>query len=80
MKSASKTSHSKEIFKVQMPIWSYPEPMLLIYNEDQSIMEHLPVTEEIRDTMNGELKAYFWGKLREDGMLEIEEIAPWQDW
>ena len=70
------------IIKVQWPLSTTLDvPPILIYNEDRSIKELIPATEEWRKLMKGRVKVYFYATLTEpDGTLTIGEIAPDQSW
>lgn len=67
----------RQIFKIQMPI--YGAPLVLIYNKSRSIVSQLPVTKEIKRMMNGHVKAFFYA-IHRNKQLEIQAIAPWQEW
>lgn len=74
----------KQIVKVQTSLFtSDGSHLALVYNEDKSVMGEMPVSKEILDAMNGELKAFFWAEIPSSNkFVEIELIdeAPWQDW
>lgn len=70
-----------QIFKVQLPLFSSDENALaLVYNEDQSIVSHSPVTVDLMRAVGPEMKKFFHGFVREDGSLEFVDEAEWQDW
>jgi hypothetical protein len=55
------------IVKVQWPIGSSePDPPVLIYNEDRSLLKVMPTSEALRKAMNGRPKVYFWATLSEE--------------
>ncbi len=48
-----------EPFKLQRPLMTNgTDPMILIYNEDRSIMAELPVSDEILEIFGEEFKIY----------------------
>lgn len=65
------------VVKIQMPIVGEE---VLVYNKDRSLQELVPITDKIRDAMDGELKKYFLAELH-DGppWLTLQEIEA-QDW
>lgn len=65
------------IVKVQLPLAG--ADMALIYNEDRSVMLHVPVTAPLRSRMKGRPKRFFHANV-ERGELEIGDAAPWQEW
>lgn len=74
------------IVKVQLPLFASDGNgmIALVYNEDQSIMQELPLRskkeyKELRGTMGDEPKGYFYAKFDGKGLILTEE-APWQDW
>ena len=70
----------KFIVKVQVPLESSePDPHILIYNEDKSIFETFPMTDEMHEAFT-EPKSFQFARLRKDGMLVLCGEAPWQDW
>lgn len=73
---------SKFIVKIQMPIAG--ENDYFVYNKNRSVMAILPVTEEIKEFMNGELKKFAYAKYQNPKakytLLEILGEAPWQNW
>ena len=69
---------TKEIFKIQIPLFG--EPKALIYNKDKSFLGFIPVTAEVGKVMCDEFKKFVFGKRLESGIVEIEGVAPWQEW
>lgn len=68
------------IFKIQVPVFTtLATPVALIYNEDRSIEVTVEVTDELLEFMDGELKLFAEGRV-EDGIFNIDSLAPWQDW
>lgn len=67
------------IVKVQLPLAGYMGDVL-IYNEDQSILEQFPIPKGLKKMMNGEKKQFFYAHTDKNKMLVLDEIAPWQDW
>ena len=74
--------YKTEIWKVQRPIVTNdPEPQVLIYNEDRSRQGSVPLTAEIAQLFNDdEYKIFIHGTIAEDGQIEFEEPAEWQEW
>lgn len=74
----------KIIVKVQLPIISSESGFALIYNEDRSIMQEVPLRtkKEFKelDKMLGEgRKGYFYGEYQGSGFILLGK-APWQNW
>lgn len=66
------------IVKVQLPLGG--EPMVLVYNQDRSVIGHVPLTTEVQECFaDGEMKAFFHARMR-GTELEIQGRAPWQEW
>lgn len=53
---------------------------VLIYNADRSITSQFPATQELIEAIGEDKKAFFFSVLRDDGILELGETAPWQEW
>lgn len=75
------------IVKVQLPLFSSDgNAGVLVYNEDQSILQELPIrsvreVKELKRQMDGESKGYFWARIEDDGKgLILTRPAPWQQW
>jgi hypothetical protein len=71
------------IVKLQVPIGTdFPpeEHLALIYNELQSFELMTPVTDEIKEQMNGRFKAFFEIDLREGNPFRFVREVPDQGW
>ena len=66
-----------EIFKIQRP---FVGKDFLLYNEDRSIEQFLPKTEELNELVGSAYKIYVKAKLEDNGTLMIEGLADNQDW
>jgi hypothetical protein len=67
------------IVKVQTPIeTNAQEPLALVYNEDRSYEELVPITPELREMMRGKPKLFFHARV--DEALHLDSEAPWQSW
>jgi hypothetical protein len=72
---------SQFIVKVQMPIASnHDEPEVMVYNEDRSVMQQFPLSDDLREIMGEELKKYFYAHTGMDGFLHLDGEAPAQEW
>ena len=71
-----------EIWKLQRPIvTNEPESMIFMYNKDRSKLGTFPMTPEIRQLfMDDEHKIFVHGTINEDGQVNFEEPAEWQEW
>jgi len=80
--SLNRTSMKSLIVKVQVSLYSSDcESMALIYNEDKSMLLEIPVDDDLVKLMDGEMKAFFYGKLdNNNGFTLTDKSAPWQDW
>lgn len=72
------------IVKVQLPLFTTGEIMALVYNEDRSVMQELPMRnkkelKELRERLGDEMKGYFYAKFEGKGLILTAE-APWQNW
>ena len=69
-----------DIFKLQLPISSnYSKPAALLYNEDKSIEEFIPIKQVKHYFAGAQKKIFIYGELI-DGTLNLYDKAPWQDW
>jgi hypothetical protein len=71
------------IVKVQWPLAGDPESpfwKVLIYNEDHSVFEWRPCSEEWKKAMQGRPKVYYHAHLGPDKILHIDEKAEDQPW
>lgn len=89
----AKTKTKEIIVKVQLPIVSSdPNVGVLVYNEDRSVMQELPMRSkkevkvlqrEMRKGECGEIydgmKNYFYAKFDGKGLI-LTGLAPMQDW
>lgn len=78
MKKTKKPKEKFEIFKLQVPLAG--EQQALIYNKNQTSRGLIPITDEVKEVMGKEFKKFIFGKRREDGVIEIHGVAPWQEW
>lgn len=69
------------IVKVQLPLAGSGPTMrpVLVYNESRSIEALIPLTSDLLEVMNGELKAFFHAHM-EGTNLFLDDPAPWQEW
>lgn len=72
------------IVKVQLPLFATGPVGALVYNEDRSVMQELPLRteeemEELQDRLGDDMKGYFYAKYDGKGLILTGE-APWQDW
>lgn len=72
----------KKIFivKIQLPLPISAVAEALIYNQDRTIQQILPVDESILGFMSGYVKVFAWAWLDSKQMLRLEGLAPWQEW
>lgn len=72
----------EHIFKVQIPIVSNViEPDALVYNEDRSILEEVPVTMELQELFPpGVAKIYVKGTYNQKGEIDLQEVVEDQPW
>lgn len=73
-----------QIVKVQISIFgSRRASSVLIYNEDESILEEFELSPseviEMKDKLKGELKQYFYATYTK-GIVTLHDMAPWQRW
>lgn len=69
------------IAKVQLSIGgNSPERRVMIYGEGKEPFWTGPASKEIVELMGDCAKNFFWGWLRNDGKIIIEEEAHWQEW
>ena len=68
-----------EIFKIQIPLGG-DASNALIYNESRSSQGLILITEELKKSMSGEHKKFFYAAHEKDGELKIWKEAPWQGW
>jgi len=81
------------IVKMQWPLDHYDPhggpPLVLIYNEDRSIYETFPCSQELFEAMGGTgkkrerppfIKRFFKVHINKDRMLVIDEPVPDQGW
>src|SRR5690349_22919079 len=75
------------IVKVQIPIvTSEPKPMVLVYNEDRSVQDMFPYTAQLRRTLRGKLKSFWYAHLipnrepRGTFTVSLDAPAPRQEW
>lgn len=72
---------AKHIIKVQRPLHTTePHPQVLVYNQDRSILQQFPFTEELQELFRDDvLKLYFEATLR-NGELTLVNNIEQQDW
>lgn len=78
------TSTKKIIVKVQLPIVSTGDAGVLVYNEDRSVMQELPMRSKkelkhLQKMLGDYPKGYFYAKFDGKGLILTGE-APWQEW
>lgn len=71
---------SRFIVKVQVPLAYSHDAEVLVYNEDRSIQQQFPYSEDLAEIMGEEPKKYFYAHTGLDGYLHLDEEAPAQDW
>ena len=72
------------IIKIQLPMNTgarreptHPlAPEVLVYNQDRTIQQILPVDESILDFMSGYVKVFVWAWLDSKQRLRLEGLAP----
>ena len=71
-----------QTWKIQRPIvTSELRGMFLVYNEDQSISQHVPMTEDVlRLFPEGYLKIYVRGIMSKGGAIDIRAVIKDQGW
>lgn len=70
----------RQIFKVQLPlVTNEPEPMALVYNRNKSFYTNVPITDDLLLQMQGQFKLFFYGT-HDDTDVNLDAIAPWQEW
>ena len=70
-----------EIFKLQLPLMTNGEAEALIYNEGRDIFATVPITEELEELFDGELKIYVYGRYnKKTRKVEVGDLAPEQPW
>lgn len=68
------------ICKIQKPIVGSMADAL-VYNEDRSVLFHMPMTEEVRDLFrNGQLKVFHQCHIIEGGILNIGDRVKDPGW
>ena len=72
---------TKHIIKVQRPLFTTePNPQVLVYNQDRSICQQFPFTEELQELFRDDvLKLYFEATIR-NGELTLVNNIEQQDW
>ena len=73
---------TKHIFKVQIPLVSSHEcPPALIYNEDRSILDEVPITSKLRALFPEDVfKIYVHGTIDDAGVVDLNEVVGEQEW
>ena len=79
-----------QLFKIQRPVFTNVEQvgsrtMCLIYNEDRSIMDELPLRIEVVEHIfsEGSYKEYFEGKITPQRAIEVTRVLgnlEWPSW
>lgn len=68
------------IFKVQRSLMPL-DAEALIYNQEKTIVYHIPVADEIRTMMGDEMKGYYNAEIGKDGRPAFDGTeAAWQEW
>lgn len=68
----------QEIYKLQRPLMGGKE--LLLYNEDKSIISHLPPQKDLLKMFGNDLKIYVLGHFDQKDIFHIEKQVKQQDW
>ena len=71
------------IVKLQWPISTNMEiPEVLVYNEDESIFQGFPISQELKEMFGNKLKIYRMAQIRRDGVLEVfaDPVLEEQEW
>lgn len=66
-------------WKMQRPLFTTGEPMLLVYNGNRSKEFEMTPTPELLALFQGNLKIYVLGKLN-NGQFEIHEVLKNRHW
>lgn len=66
-------SKATEIFKLQRAVFG--GDLCLIYNESHSVMGQYPTTKDDLEILQGEFKAYFWGKHNDKTGKNLSDIV-----
>ena len=76
-----KTHMPKMIVKVQVPIFSTDNSAgCLVYDEERTFTTEIPATERIIKDCRDDMKNFYFAHWRPEGVLELDGLAPWQDW
>ena len=68
------------IFKVQRSLHPLDEEAL-IYNQEKSIVYHVPVTDQIREMMGDDMKGFYNAEVNKAGRVEFDgSKAEWKSW
>lgn len=69
------------IVKVQRPIMTTGDPILLVYNAGRDRQTEQPPELKIIAKMGNEFKMFFYATWNPtDQQWDIGDLAPWQDW
>jgi len=69
------------IVKVQISKYTTGDtPQMLIYNKDHSVMHQDNATKKIIKMVGKEKKRFFYCTVNKKGVINLENIAPWQNW
>lgn len=68
------------IVKIQRSIFPSGANTMLIYDKRRSVEGQLPLNDEVKALLAGDLKGYFKAKLDSTGLLHILKRVEDQDW
>lgn len=69
------------IVKVQLPLYPPDAPEALVYNEDATVYVQIPITPELRETMEGHYKKFFEANYDEAAnTIKFTKEAPYREW
>lgn len=71
----------KTIVKCQLSLaTTLNTPQVLVYNEKHTIHYQTPCDDNWKKIFGDKFKVFRYAHTRADGVLSIDEPAPWQDW
>lgn len=68
------------IVKIQRSIFPPEASTMLIYDKKRSVEGQLPLTDEVKKLLAGDLKGYFQARLDSTGLLHIQKRVADQEW
>lgn len=69
----------KFILKVQMPVDVPESAPALVYDRSKQYEGYVP-QRDVASVMQGRSKVYFYATVRSDGVVQLDEEAPFQPW